>query len=193
MPFLDDIALEGAGASLGLLPGDAVEHDFGVGQVGAQVHALLVLRIARDRDLGGELTLHDIVDVEAELRAIVGIEAGVEREGRLLVQRHAKHMLPVGLDRHALDQHVAARLHGRTCQLQDDIGTVDVVGRKDLRQAPIADARLAVNFQIGRCHDVLQGKRQRKLGLEFAIDRRRVEPAVLQNIEGFLRQHLQGQ
>ena len=193
-PAPDDIELEHARATLGLAPGDALEDDVGIEEIGAQVHAALAPRIARDRHVDADVALHHVVDVEPELVAVAVVQDRADAQGRLLVGRGGEHVLPARLgDDAAVDQHVAPGLHGRRGHVDGDIGAVHVVGAQRLAQSALADPRLALDRDVARLQRPAERHRYRELAVDLAVDPCQGDAVLLQQMEGLAVQHLQRQ
>ena len=191
---LDEIELEHARSPLRLAPGDALEHDIGIEEIGAQVHAALAPRVAGDRHIDADVALHHVVDVEPELVAVAVVQDGADAQGRLLVGRGGVHVLPARLgDDAAVDQHVAPGLHGRRGHVDGDIGAVHLVGAQRVAQASLADPCLALDRDVARLQRPAERHRYRELAVDLAVDPCQGHAVLLQQMERLAVQHLQRQ
>ena len=161
---LDHVELEDAGLALGLVPGDAVEQQLGVDEVGAQVHPALAAPIAADRHLDADVALHQVVDVEPELVAVAVVEHGGDAQRRLLVGRRAEHVLPARLGDDAVDEHLAPGLRGGRRHVERDVGAVHLVVAEHLAEARVGDAGLAFDLDVARLQRLAERHRQRRAG-----------------------------
>ena len=190
-PALDHIELEGAGLALGLVPGDAVEQQLGIDEIGAQVHPALAVPIPAHRHLDADIALHQIVDVEPQLGAIAVVEHGGDAQRRLLVGGRAEHVLPARLGDDAVDEHLALGFCSSWRHIENDISAVHLVGPQHVAEACLGDARPAFDFEVARLQRPAERQGNGELGIDLALDAGRVEAALLQELEGLAVEHLE--
>ena len=103
---LDDIGVHGRCSAGRLVPMEMIENDFVIGQVSVQFDRGLGPVAALQRYFDRDDAMHEIVDVEPELRAIGFIELRNNLQRRLLTCVSAKNPLADNLGRDAVHQQI---------------------------------------------------------------------------------------
>ncbi len=110
----DDIGVDRRIASGRLAPLQMVERDFGVGQIGMQLDGRRGRSVALlKRNFDRNDAMHDVIDVQPELRAVCLVELRDDLHRRLLAGVRAEKTLADDLGGNAVDEQVAFGIERR--------------------------------------------------------------------------------
>lgn len=106
----DDLGRDAGVAPRGLAPLQLIECDLGIGQIGVQRDRGLGPVAFLQRNLDWHDAVHDVVDVEAELRAVSLVKPRHDLHRRLIARVGAEDTLPDDLRGNAVDEQIALRI-----------------------------------------------------------------------------------